>query len=43
MVVVLRCGYLKTICMRELVSHNAVLTRSMHIGFALGNSVTEPV
>ena len=43
MVAVWRCGHLKSMCMCELVPDNAVWMRSMHIGFALGNSVTEQV
>ena len=36
------CSFSQRPCMNS-VPHNAVWTRSMRIGFALGNSVTEPV
>ena len=43
MVVVWRCGHLKSTCTRELVPHNTVWMQLMCIEFTLKNSVTDPV
>ena len=47
MVAVWRCGHLKSMCTREFgfaqSSVDAIDTHWIHIEFALGNSVTEPV
>ena len=43
MVAVWRSGHLKSTCMHELVTQCSVDAIDAQIGFALGNSVTEPV